>query len=109
MAYIDEQLIIFKHMIENAIMTGGAEGKKSCITSSALINLIHEAVKTELIAHGVDANNIKPTLGEKIPEIKLAGLLKQKDQDVCVLPDNIEKTPVPINWGPMAGLDLSRV
>ena len=102
MAYIDEQLIIFKHMIENAIMTGGAEGKKSCITSSALINLIHEAVKTELIAHGVDANNIKPPLGETSPEIKLAGLLKQKDQDVCVLPDNIEKTPVPINWGPMA-------
>lgn len=102
MAYIDNQLKIFKDMIENAIITGGAEGKTSCIRSSALINLIHDAVKWELIEHGVRAENIRPSFGETKPEIRLAGLLKQKDQDVCVLPGGIRKEPEYINWGPMA-------
>lgn len=102
MAYIDKQLKIFKDMIENAIITGGVEGKTSCIRSSALINLIHDAVKWELIEHGVRAENIRPPFGETKPEIRLAGLLKQKDQDVCVLPAGINKAPEHINWGPMA-------
>lgn len=102
MAYIDEQLKQFKDMIEAAIITGGAEGKTSCIRSSALINLIHDAVKWELIAQGVRAENIRPPFGETRPEIRLAGYLKQKDQDVCVLPGGIKKTPEHINWGPMA-------
>lgn len=101
MAYIDEQLRIFKNMIENAIITGGVKGKTSCIRSSALINLIHDAVKKELIEHGVRAENIRPPFGETKPEIKLAGFLKQKDQDVCVLPSGMEKMPGTIHWGPM--------
>ena len=52
MAYIDDQLKLFKEMIEDAIRTGGAKGKESCIRSSALINLIHDAVKQDLIEHG---------------------------------------------------------
>ena len=53
MAYIDNQLKSFKDMIEDAIITGGVAGKTSCIRSSALINLIHDAVKWELIEHYV--------------------------------------------------------
>ncbi len=102
MSYIDEQLVIFKNMIEDAIRTGGAKGKESCIRSSALINLIHDAVKHELIEHGLRAEFIFPHFGETKPEIKLAGFLKQKDQDVCVLPKNIDEEPTHINWGPMA-------
>lgn len=102
MAYIDEQLKLFKEMIEDAIITGGTKGKESCIRSSALINLIHDAVKYELIEHGLKKELIFPHFGESKPEIKLAGFLKQKDQDVCVLPEKINKVPEHINWGPMA-------
>ena len=102
MAFIDEQLQQFKEMIENSIITGGSKGKESCIRSSALINLIHEAVKYELIEHGIKEENIYPHFGETKPEIKLAGFLKQKDQDVCVLPDNVKKLEIHIDWGPMA-------
>ena len=49
MAYIDEQLFRFKTELEAAILAGGVKGKESIIRSSALINLIHDAVKYELI------------------------------------------------------------
>ena len=102
MSYIDDQLVIFKRMIEEAIVKGGSKGKESCIRSSALINLIHDAVKYELIEHGLREELIFPHFGETKPEIKLAGFLKQKDQDICVLPLNMDEEPTHINWGPMA-------
>lgn len=102
MAFIDEQLTEFKRLIENAISTGGSTGKESIIRSSSLINLIHDAVKHELINEGVKPNNIFPHLGETKPEIKLAGFLKQKNQDICVVPSNIHGDPLIVNWGPMS-------
>lgn len=102
MAFIDDQLVTFKNMIEESIRTGGVKGKESMIRSSQLINLIHDAVKYELIQHGVARNQIYPHFGETKPEVKLAGFLKQKDQDVCVVPSNIRKQPLTIDWGPMA-------
>lgn len=102
MAYIDNQLETFKNMIEDAIKSGGAKGKESIIRSSQLINLIHDAVKYELISCGVDPDQIFPHLKESKPEVKLAGFLKQKNQDVCVLPKNICEKPLTIDWGPMA-------
>lgn len=101
MRFIDKQLLIFKTMIEDSIVTGGAKGKESMIRSSVLINLIHDAVKKELIDQGVHPDNIFPPFGASKPEIKMAGFLKQKDQDVCVLPANIKKKPIVINWGPL--------
>lgn len=102
MAYIDEQLLIFKEMIEESIIDGGSKGKESMIRSSQLINLIHDAIKYELQEHGVEPNQIYPHFGETKPEIKLAGFLKQKNQDVCVVPRGIRKQRLTINWGPMA-------
>ena len=102
MSFIDNQLVIFKNMIEQSILTGGAKGKESMIRSSALINLIHDAVKYELQQQGLAPANIYPHFHQTKPEIKLAGFLKQKDQDVCVIPSNIPKAPLTINWGPMA-------
>lgn len=102
MAYIDEKLIEFKTIIENAIITGGSRGKESAIRSSVLINLIHDAVKFELIQQRVDPNLIFPPLNYTKPEIKLAGFLKQKNQDVCVLPRNISRNEMNISWGPLA-------
>ena len=102
MAYIDDQLYLFRNMIEDSIVEGGAKGKESIIRSSALINLIHDAVKKELINAGVNPKHIFPKWGERKPEMKLAGFLKQKDQDVCVVPSNIAPVSIPITWGPMA-------
>lgn len=102
MDFIDEQLIIFKKMIEDAIIEGGAEGKNACIRTQGPINLIHDAVKKELIEHGIREDQIFPPFGESKPEIKLAGFLKQKDQDVCVVPRGIIEKNTPIDWGLMA-------
>lgn len=102
MEFIKKQLIVFKQMIEQSIRDNGVKGKESMIRSSELINLIHDAVKYELIQQGVNPEKIFPHLNARTPEIKLAGFLKQKDQDVCVLPTNMEKEPIIINWGPLA-------
>lgn len=102
MPYIDEKLLVFKEMMEEAIIEGGVEGKASMIRSSQLINLIHDAVKYELLECGVEPSQIYPHFGETKPEIKLAGFLKQKDQDVCVVPRGISRQPQIINWGPMS-------
>lgn len=102
MLFIDEQLIKFKRLIEEAIVDGGTQGKESMIRSSALINLIHDAVKNEFIQAGVKCDNIYPHFGETKPELKIAGFLKQKDQDICIIPSDISKEPTTINWGPMA-------
>ena len=66
MAFIDDQLVEFKEKIENAIVTGGARGKESMIRSSQLINLIHDAVKYELIQNGVIKLRIYKTFVEKM-------------------------------------------
>lgn len=102
MAFIDEKLLCFKKLIEDAIIGGGSKGKESTIRSSVLINLIHDAVKHEFIVRGIKPQNIFPPLGATKPELKLAGFLKQKDQDVCIVPSNIRQTLTTINWGPLA-------
>lgn len=102
MAFIDEKLLQFKLLIEDAIIEGGSKGKESAIRSSVLINLIHDAVKHEFIVRGVNPNNIFPPFNATKPELKLAGFLKQKDQDVCIVPSGIRKIPTTINWGPLA-------
>lgn len=116
MAYIDDQLKDFKLLIENSIITGGAKGKESMIRSSAPINLIHNAVKHDFILNGIKKENIFPPYQQSKPELKLAGYLKQKDQDVCITPSNIKRVPTTITWGPLAfeqkqdsfGYDYSR-
>ena len=102
MAYIEQQLLTFKSMIEAAIRDGGSKAKESIIRSSSLINLIHDAVKHEVIEQRIDAHCIYPHFGDTKPEIKLAGFLKQKDQDVCVVPKGVAKQRTVITWGPLA-------
>lgn len=102
MSFIDRQLVQFKQMIEESIIEGGATGKESMIRSSSLINLIHDAVKKDLIDNGVDSACIFPPYMHTKPELKLAGFLKQKNQDVCVIPKGIPRVRIPITWGPLA-------
>lgn len=85
-----ESLEIIKASIEDVIRSGGASGKKSLITSQQLVNLLHETIKSSLVAEGVNPLNIRPTPGSANPEITLAGFLKFKKQDVCVFPNNLQ-------------------
>ena len=102
MRNIDQKLLEFKTNIENAIINGGSQGKESIIRSSELIELIHDSVKSEFISKGVNPNNIYPHLNERTPELKIAGFLKQKDQDICIIPSGIPKKRTEITWGPLA-------
>lgn len=82
----------FKKLIEGAILQGGIEAKEAMIRSSRPINNIHEAVKAGFIDCGIPRNRVFPPLNATSPEMKLAGFLKQKHQDVCIAPDG--HTPV---------------
>lgn len=79
----------------------GLQAKQSLIRSQHLVYQLHEYVKEEFIAYGVNPDNIYPHLKEDKPETKMSGLFKQKDQDVCVVPSKIENKPEPITWGAM--------
>jgi hypothetical protein len=80
----------------------GQKAKEALIRSQALINHLHEFIKQELVNHHVNPAKIFPPIGKTKPELKITGLLKQKDQDVCVQPDNIPPKVEKINWGPLA-------
>lgn len=84
---IQDAIDNFKHLIESSIIEGGVTAKEAMIRSSRPINNIHEAVKSDLILNGIAPNRIHPPLGASNPELKLAGFIKQKHQDVCVEPE----------------------
>jgi len=78
----------FKTLIEDSIKEGGEDAKQAMIRSSRPILNLHEAVKSELIKAGVAKDFIFPPLNSRTPELKLAGSRKQKNQDVCIVPDH---------------------
>lgn len=88
---IQDAVLEFKTLINNSIISGGNKEKTAMIRSSRPILNIHEAVKSELVARGINPELIYPPLNKRTPELKLAGELKQKDQDICVVPSNINK------------------
>lgn len=79
----------------------GVQAKEALIRSQRLINLLHEAVKESIHAFGIDASRIFPPIGQQSPEMKIAGFLKQKDQDICVTPSGITPSRRSIDWGPL--------
>ena len=90
---LQEAVNRIKSSIEAAIISGGTTAKNNLIRSQQPIKLLHEVVKSELIRSGVDSLCINPPLGESAGELKLAGFFKHKDQDICVVPNNVEKKP----------------
>lgn len=88
---LQEAINNFKGLIESSILENGDKGKEAMICSSVPILNIHEAVKSELIKAGINESLIFPPLNSRTPELKLAGSHKQKNQDVCVVP-NFKKT-----------------
>lgn len=87
---IEDAVQNFKSLIDRSIINGGAKGKTAMIRSSKPINNIHEAIKSELIRSGIDKDLVHPPLGHTKPELRLAGFIKQKRQDICVVPGEIE-------------------
>ncbi|GAB5418244.1 MAG: hypothetical protein Crog4KO_16510 [Crocinitomicaceae bacterium] len=83
----------FKELIESSITEGGIKAKEAMIRSSRPINFIHEAVKADFVRKGISADRIHPPLGASKPELKLAGFIKQKHQDVCVTPEGYIPEP----------------
>lgn len=88
---IQDALTEIKKSMEKAIIRGGEKEKTALIRSQKLIKLIHDAVKSEFIKAGVNSENIKPKIGVSEGELKLAGFFKKKDQDICIIPNNIEE------------------
>ena len=95
---LSQALEQIKALVENAIRTDGEAGKKRVINSKQVINILHEVVKSTLIENDVNPELINPRLGETRGEIKLAGFVKFKNQDICVLPNHLTPTPEPLNF-----------
>lgn len=83
---IEQAVKNFRSLIENSITTAGELGKAAMIRSSRPIQNIHEAVKADLIRHGINPSQIFPPLGTTKPELEIAGFIKKKAQDICVTP-----------------------
>lgn len=96
-----------KNDIEAAIIANGEAGKNALIRTQRPIKLIHNVVKTAFLNSGVHPSLINPELKrlEKVAnptarminrpvvlrdkELPLAGFLKTKNQDVSIVPNNI--------------------
>ena len=89
MENINQAVVRIKQLIENSIRTGGVEAKNNLIRTQQPICLLHDAAKASFIEKGVNPGFINPPYGEHTGELKLAGFFKCKDQDICILPNNI--------------------
>lgn len=94
---LEDALRNIKQDYELAIRNGGNKQKESLIRSGKLINHIHEFIKKDLIVHGVSKNKIYPTISKSTPELRLSGFLKNKFQDITVLPDTPKQEEITSN------------
>ncbi len=94
---LDEALKTIKESIEDVIIHSGNSGKGNLIRTKKPINLLHEVVKSEFENLGVNPKLIKPPKGQSNGELKIAGKLKSKDQDISLVPNNKDKNPEIIN------------
>lgn len=81
-----EKLKKIKKLYEQASKEGGTKATLSEIRASKIIMPIHEYIKAELIAQGIDPLKIIPHLGQRTGELRFIGFLKGKKQDISVLP-----------------------
>lgn len=91
---LTETLSKIKEEYENAIIHGGRDEQESLIRSQKLINYLHEYVKIKLVTEGISASKIFPPLKNSKPELKMCGFLKEKSQDICVLPSESKKESI---------------
>ena len=79
-----------KILIEDSIKTGGIDAKNNLIRSQQPISILHDAAKASFMELGVNPTLLNPPYGSHTGELKVAGFFKCKDQDICILPNNIE-------------------
>lgn len=103
MITIDEAVNNFQTLINNAIKKGGLDEKTAIIRSSKTINNIHEAVKSKLINKGINSKNIFPPINSSKPELILYGFFKKKSQDICIIPESINKNEEILSKGLLTG------
>lgn len=77
----------------------GLEAKTSLIRSQRLIYELHEFIKDEFIFYGISPSLIFPPKDHSKPEITISGRFKQKQQDVSIVPSDIEDKLEKIDWG----------
>ncbi len=107
MCILEKNIIKFREATEQCIVksgyinkdglfkksNNGHEALGSFIRSQIPIGYIHEAIKEVFVkTYKIDENRIYPPLGKSKPELKVVGKLKEKDQDICIVPNNIDKT-----------------
>ena len=95
---LDNALFNIKKSIEDAIIENGTVGKNNLIRTQKPIKLLHEVVKSELIKKNINPRRIRPLTENSAGELDLAGFFKKKNQDVCVIPDNIEMKPEKLDF-----------
>lgn len=82
---LNGKLLAIKDLYEKAIISGGTVAVHSLIRSQRLIGIIHDYIKEELISFGISPDKITPKLNKSSPELRMAGFLKRKKQDISVL------------------------
>jgi len=83
---LETTLLEIKKLKESSIRKGKALGKTR---SQKIINLVHEYIKEEFILLGIDFERIFPKHCNNKPEIQITGGIKNKKQDVCIIPKDI--------------------
>lgn len=91
MENIDQAVMRIKRLIEDSIRVGGVEAKNNLIRTQQPICILHDAAKASFIEKGVNPDYINPPYAEHTGELKLAGFFKYKDQDICIVPNNIRR------------------
>ena len=86
---IHDSLFNIKRILENSIVQGGTVGKRNLIRTSQPINIIHELVKQGFVGLDISQERIFPKLTETTGEVSITGFIKKKNQDIVVLPKNI--------------------
>ncbi len=96
---LEDTLSVTRKILENAITTSsfggqqksnGQEAKNAAIRSSKPIQQLHgkiaESIFLKLQSLGIEPS-VWPPIGSSSPELKVTGLLKAKDQDICFTVD----------------------
>ncbi|AVQ34015.1 restriction endonuclease [Staphylococcus muscae] len=102
------QYKMYRNPYTDEIVTGTTKGstfedglaaKTSLIRSQKLIYELHEYIKDEFISYGIKPSLVFPPKNKAKPEITISGRFKQKQQDVCIVPDDIDNKLEKIDWG----------
>lgn len=91
---VEVKLFEIKKLYEQTIKSGGRPAVHSLIRSQKLINILHNYIKEQLVSFGVNPNKIYPKINQTKPELKMAGFLKEKSQDISIISGEFNKEEI---------------